>query len=502
MKQTLTISWGKLFPADPRFAANRGTPITLVIPDRLLRRPDSFTAPQGTPSRQQGYSRLASAIDRALQEPLAMASRPNANHPRDPYLLEVLLKRGQLVTLVSDGQSATYRMRRMPGAMNPAAAHYSLDASRQEFICRAVARYAEFNSDSRAFTIPASSPLTPTVMSHSPSHWPSFEFLCPENWGFESPTSPADSKSKSQVTKRTDSPSLAASPADPNPPASLRWTAPHLFAEPTFPPKALDQSLIARPRYRDIFDAATASSPSNPGRGDPSHLLPRLRQARIEADYSVRATDGNSGNLAPADSCFRLALALGRARLFGVEMPAGDDFTLTPAAAAAAATVLYRAVRRASAAARELPRHMRLAGAYGRRDVALELLELRTDAWAVYLAIDEALSAELYELRPQPKTKPTTDHAAHENVITHNLNAEVTKVTASGHGTAGHQVLAKRVGMLNRAIENLDANLTRQIAHLRPAAGTQLLENWRRLLAPEHRELLPWWLGGCLEEAG
>jgi len=229
----------------------------------------------------------------------------------------------------------------------------------------------------------------------------------------------------------------------------------------------------------------------------------------VEADYSVRPAAGRVSGLAPAESCFRLALALGRARLFGVEMAASEDFTLTPAAAASAATVLYRAVRRASAAARELPRHLRRAGAYGRRDVALELLELRTDAWAAYLAIDEALSAELYEPRGT-ETSPST--TADENAPHPTITPRITGLpagaepagtweTRDGCGMADHQVLSKRVGMLNRAIENLDANLTRQIPHLRPAAGTQLLENWRRLLAPAHRELLPWWLGGCLEEA-
>jgi hypothetical protein len=190
----------------------------------------------------------------------------------------------------------------------------------------------------------------------------------------------------------------------------------------------------------------------------------------VEADFTIRP-----GETGAAAACFRAALALGRARLFGAEIPPADDFTLRPAAAAAAATVLYRLVRRATDVARELPRQMRRAGAYGRRDVALELLELRTDAWAAYLAIDEALAAETYE--------PTEDPA------------QGTTVTTAGRP----DVLGKRVGMLVRAIENLDANLQNRIALLTPAAGTRLTENWRRLLAPAYRELLPWWLDGRLE---
>ncbi|HYE20821.1 MAG TPA: hypothetical protein VEA69_20410 [Tepidisphaeraceae bacterium] len=467
MKQTLTISWDHLFPAadESRFADHRDVPIALVIPDPLV-----------SPASAARYARLAESIERALREPLALVSRPA--HTGDPHLVQLLTHRGAAVTLVvSNAPAATYRSRRVSAVMETPAVPPSRRAAREELICRTIVRHAQFDPDRRAFVLPPPSTSPESAMSRSHPHWPRFDFLRPENWGFEVDSS-AKAKRKTghgageQIRgdasgeARTLCPGVFGS-------GSPQWVPAGVVSSPSLPPKPFTHSPIARPRHRDCFDALATTTP-DAGRGDPAGCLLRLRQARVEADHTIRP-----GETGAAGACFRAALALGRARLFGAEVPPADDFTLRPAAAAAAATVLYRLVRRATDVARELPRQMRRAGAYGRRDVALELLELRTDAWAAYLAIDEALAAETYE--------PTEDPAQ--------------GTTVTGPAAGRRDVLGKRVGMLVRATENLDANLQKRIALLKPAAGTRLIENWRRLLAPAYRELLPWWLDGRLESA-
>jgi hypothetical protein len=59
--------------------------------------------------------------------------------------------------------------------------------------------------------------------------------------------------------------------------------------------------------------------------------------------------------------------------------------------------------------------------------------------------------------------------------------------------------MGRRLNQVRRMIDLFDGNLQKQIPLLRLAASTRLLENWRRLLAPAHRTLPPWWLNGCLE---
>ncbi len=506
MKQTLTIPWGNILPKTPQNQANL---IDLVIPDRLVARATArassparpsaarasvarastvaraslpVTTPSSNPTPPSWSTRLIQSIQRGLEKPLALISR--AINPGDPDLIELLLPRGHWASLVSNGQSLTYRSRRLPRDL---AGNAPRDIAREELICRAIARYAVFDPDFRAFTIPHS---TETAMSRirtrqtdhfvarasrlpgvdgfaaRASRLPEFEFLRPEYWGFSThinKTTTAADPANPASRAVTPLAALAVKPA-PKPEIGYRWTGHGLFNHAHLPPRQFDHSLIARPRHRDLF----GDTPTNPGRGDPYQCLPRLARARIEADYTVREAGDHPRGLMPADSAYRLALALGRCRLFGVEMKESDDFTLTRAAAAAAASVLYRALRRATRGVEELGQHLRRAGAYGRRDLAVELLEFRTDAWAAFLAIDESLSAA---------------------------------IEGTGKGTPGisTDILGKRVAMLMKATENYDANLNEKVRFLRPAAGTQLLENWRRLLAPAHRELLPWWLSGELE---
>lgn len=204
-----------------------------------------------------------------------------------------------------------------------------------------------------------------------------------------------------------------------------RWTARNVFPDM---PTCLSTPLVST-RYRDEFAEAQVD------RGDPFHCLGQLRAAtraiaqagsEVHMVHVYRAT-------------YAVALALGRCRLFGVAVPADEDFTLSP-----------RAFRAASAALRlELKSPI--------RPTAIQLLQTRMDAWAVYLALDES-------------------YAAHRTP-----------------GTA----MSSRLRTVQKAIEDFNVNLQNNSQCLTPAAATFALENWRRLLAPCFGSLLPWWLDHC-----
>jgi hypothetical protein len=215
------------------------------------------------------------------------------------------------------------------------------------------------------------------------------------------------------------------------------WTAANLFKYS----KSHRQSPLTRPRYQDPFEDPTAAPP--PDRGDPSHCLPQLRQAL------------STGN------CLDLAIALGRCRLFGVTTTGNDDFTLSTHAAAQAMSELRAYME-------TLSTDFDRAAPHRAQTLALELLEARMDLWAAYIALDEAYAAARYD--------------ANDDAADHTAN-----------------VIGLMLQSLGRGIERFDANLENQSSRLTPAAATFLLDNWRRLLAPAYREVLPWWLDGSLE---
>lgn len=157
-------------------------------------------------------------------------------------------------------------------------------------------------------------------------------------------------------------------------------------------------------------------------------------------------------------SAYWLALVLGRCRLFGVRLEPSDDFTLTPPAFGEAATILVEHLKHLLI---ERPCAQQW-GAHVERVVALEMLETRMDAHATYLALDEAYAAALHDGSPE----------AHR--------------------------MSRRLHQVRRLIELFDGNLQKNLPLLRLAASTYLLDNWRRLLAPSHRDCPPWWLDGCI----
>lgn len=238
-------------------------------------------------------------------------------------------------------------------------------------------------------------------------------------------------------------------------PRGLHWTGEGMFA--SSPSTATRHGFDAtRPRFRDCFD----SPAPDPDRGDPFLCLPQLRQYRDACENSAAAPTPPS----QVDQlCHLLAVGLGRCRLFGVTPPPEQDFTLSLKALDRAMRGQAVAHLRAAVhASRSLPETLDLASAYSHHNLVLDLLETRMDAHAAYLALDEAYAAAVYDGSPEAPA------------------------------------MSRRLTQVRRLINLFDGNLQKNLPLLRLAASTYLLDNWRRLLAPAHRDCPPWWLDGCI----
>jgi hypothetical protein len=192
---------------------------------------------------------------------------------------------------------------------------------------------------------------------------------------------------------------------------------------------------------------------------DPLGCRDDLRDAL--ADPDVRA-----GGPAGENAAYRLAVALGRCRLFGV--PPGEDLdgVLPPPLAVAAAAEMTRLLTDAAAEAERLgERWEAVRDPAEADDLCAGLLGARMDTWAASLALDEAYHDSTAEGSPE----------------------------APDVGAALDRVYT--------ALDQFDRALERQTDVLATITGTRLLENWRALLAPPFAEDLPWWLDGQLEEA-
>lgn len=163
-------------------------------------------------------------------------------------------------------------------------------------------------------------------------------------------------------------------------------------------------------------------------------------------------------------AAYRAAAALGRARLFAVSLGEWDG-VLAPPLARAAARRLTLILRHLRTQADALPRLWDDASDdVEAREKCLSLLEARMDVWAVCVALDEA------------------------------------QLDALVHSRDGREELAAYYHQAQGELAPTDEALTRQPELLSVAAGTELLANWRRLIAEEYRIALPWWLDGSLEE--
>ena len=234
---------------------------------------------------------------------------------------------------------------------------------------------------------------------------------------------------------------------------SMHWTATNLFRMPISPKSPPKSPTATRPRFEDPFEEPTAD------RGDPFQCIPQLKQfiALCEARPASATT-------VAAANAYALALSIGRCRLFGVRIhdPA-DDVSLSPLSFDRASLHLIDHLKEVMRWIAEIQTHPEGYRGYMERNVALELLETRMDAHATYLALDEAYAAARFT------------------------------------GAVEADAMGRRLNQVRRLIDRLDGNLQNQIPLLKLAASTRLLENWRRLLAPAHRDCPPWWLDGCLE---
>jgi hypothetical protein len=172
------------------------------------------------------------------------------------------------------------------------------------------------------------------------------------------------------------------------------------------------------------------------------------------------------GEVSPAAewAAYRAAVAWGRSRLFGVSLGDWDGVLAMPLARAAARR-LSEVLRQLRKRADNLPSFWDQAdNDIEAREECLSLLESRMEARAAFVSLDEA------------------------------------QLDALVNSLAGRSELADECNKAQGELAPTDEALLRQKDFLSVAAGTQLLDNWRRLLIEPYRLSLPWWLDGSLEE--
>lgn len=199
---------------------------------------------------------------------------------------------------------------------------------------------------------------------------------------------------------------------------------------------------------------------------DPLGWLEELQEAlddpALEA-FSQQAPLPPEGRRA----AYRLAVAIGHCRLFGLEPPEDQDGTLPAAEAIVAAEQLCEFLAAWTEDARQLGARWDEEEPEVGEALCAEALEGRMEAWAAFVAIDEAY----YDCK---------------------LAREPATVEFDG-----------ALDRLLDALDQFDDVLQEpdNLALLSLLTGTELLKNWKQLLAGRYREVLPWWLNGTLEAA-
>lgn len=178
--------------------------------------------------------------------------------------------------------------------------------------------------------------------------------------------------------------------------------------------------------------------------------------AEVMADLAGVTED--SLNSLPQELPVEAAVACGNCRLYGGAAPQ----VVFPAwLATAAARRLVALLDQATADTERLPELWDESTGEEAEDFLAGLLHARMDAWAAALQLDEVL-----------------DHTADD---------------------AARPALEAAIDDFDVALERFDRSLDARQDFLSALAGTRLLENFRRMLAPAHRDPLPWWLDGRLE---
>jgi hypothetical protein len=165
-------------------------------------------------------------------------------------------------------------------------------------------------------------------------------------------------------------------------------------------------------------------------------------------------------------ACLWLTAALGRCHFYGTDLGKYDGVLPTNIAIPAArelSTHIQKLNTRMKKFAEEWHTDKTEIEEFEDDDAVCGFLFMRMDFWASFIAIDEAYQDSL-------EREPNAD------------------------GT-----FRKALSQVVEDTKMLDAEMQKHLNILCNAAGSELLNNWRGMLAGEYGEALPWWLDGCLE---
>jgi hypothetical protein len=202
----------------------------------------------------------------------------------------------------------------------------------------------------------------------------------------------------------------------------------------------------------------TAPSPSRTTEPALSGWRKELHLARAQPELAHVVQDSEPARRA----AYWLAVVLGNCRLRGLDLGPEDGTLLVPSALAGGRRLASLLPNWAQKARELESRLARLEGEVETNDLCFDLLEARMEAWAAFVAIDEAY-----------------------------------------HGcalarSAQHAEFTALIDQLLDRTEELDREMQEQLDLLSLVARYPLLDNWRRALKPPYSEALPWWLDGRL----
>lgn len=198
---------------------------------------------------------------------------------------------------------------------------------------------------------------------------------------------------------------------------------------------------------------------------DPFGCRAALVEALAQPELDLMAESDSAEVEDVRVAAFQVALALGRCRLFGVD--AGEDDGFLPIQwAYSALDHLDALLREWCDDARQLASRWNEAETFKEADeLCVELVEARMEAWAVCVAVDDALEDACVTAEPCVSE------------------------------------LSRRLRETMDCVDRFDEALQREPELLSTVTETRLLENWRMSLATPYRDMPPWWLDGTLETA-
>jgi hypothetical protein len=186
-----------------------------------------------------------------------------------------------------------------------------------------------------------------------------------------------------------------------------------------------------------------------------------LIRARAQPDLADISADTEQARRA----AYWLAVVLGNCRLRELDLGDEDGSLAVPVALTAGRRLATLLTHWSHDAWRLEERLDDTSGAVEINDLCFDLLEARMEAWAAFLAIDEAHQACTAEKAPQC------------------------------------QEFTALMDLLLDRMSDLDRQMQGQLDLLSLVAPYPLLDNWKRALGPTYAQALPWWLDGRLQEA-